>query len=303
MMNDVPARLTEPGSAATMPPDTLPFPAALSAAAQAGVPLRAVGAASALPARVAADSGFDALWVSGLEVSAALGLPDENVLTSQDLADVIQSLRRVTGLPVIVDMDNAGGSVPTARRFGGDLARAGASALCLEDSAYPKVNSFAVHRDQHLADPGLMAGQLAALRDVCGPGMVLVARTETLITGGTVGEALRRGSAYAAAGADLVLVHSRDTSGSQALEVAGSWPGPALLATIPTAFPHIPLEKLGEAGFALAIYANQLSRAALAAMRATAGAIAATGGVPADLDLAAVQDLLQIAQPAARACL
>src|SRR5262249_4209680 len=138
-------------------------PALLQAAA-AGIPLRAVGAVNALAARVAAEAGFDALWVSGLEVSASLGLPDENVLGSRDLADVVLALGRAAGLPVIVDIDNAGGSAATARRFGDDLARAGAAALCVEDSAYPKVNSFAVHRRQQLAGPALMGDQLAAMR-------------------------------------------------------------------------------------------------------------------------------------------
>jgi phosphoenolpyruvate phosphomutase len=160
-------------------------PALLQAAA-AGIPLRAVGAVNALAACVAAEAGFDALWVSGLEVSASLGLPDENVLGSRDLVDVVLALGRAAGLPVIVDIDNAGGSAATAGRFGGDLARAGAAALCVEDSAYPKVNSFAVHRRQQLAGPALMGDQLAAMREAAGQHVVLIARTETLICGGTI---------------------------------------------------------------------------------------------------------------------
>jgi phosphoenolpyruvate phosphomutase len=282
-----------------------PLGRALMLAAAAHTPLRAVGAANALAAWVAVEAGFDALWVSGLEVSASLGLPDENVLGSRDLADVVHAVGRAADLPVIVDIDNAGGSAATARRVGGDLARAGAAALCVEDSAYPKVNSFAVHRHQQLAGPALMGDQLAAIREAAGPHVLLIARTETLICGGTVPDALRRARAYVDAGADAVLVHSKDRSGTQALDTAAGWTSPAPLVTVPTAFPHLNVEELGRAGFALAIYANQLSRAAVAAMQAAAAAFTVTGSftVPGGPPLVDVQTLLRVGNRSARACL
>jgi phosphoenolpyruvate phosphomutase len=250
------------------------------------------------------DAGFDALWVSGLEVSTALGLPDENVLGSRDLADVVLTLGRVAQLPIIVDVDNGGGSVSTAERFAGDLARAGASALCLEDSSYPKCNSFSAHRSQYLAPAGLMVDQLAAMRAKAGSQTALIARTETLICGGHLEEALNRAVAYGEAGADAVLIHSKDSSGAQALAVAVQWAGQIPLVIVPTAFAQISCQQLGDAGFALVIYANQLSRAALAAMRACARAFTTTGSFTGNgVYLADVQDLLQIADPTARAAL
>ncbi|MFF4531636.1 isocitrate lyase/phosphoenolpyruvate mutase family protein [Streptomyces sp. NPDC001407] len=281
---------------------TSPLGKLLAHAASARSLVRAVGAAHAPAARIAAEAGFDALWVSGLEVSCALGLPDENVLTSRDLADVVLALGRTTPLPVIVDIDNAGGSAATARRFGQDLARTGAAALCLEDSAYPKCNSFAVHRRQQLADPHLMLDQLAALRDAAGEGTLLIARTEALICDQPLSAALDRARTYAQAGADAVLVHSKDTTGTQALRSAAAWTLPVPLVTVPTAFPQLGPDRLAEAGFALAIYANQLSRAALAAMRTAAQTFRATGTFDG-VELAAVGELLQVADPAARSCL
>ncbi|WP_309226929.1 isocitrate lyase/phosphoenolpyruvate mutase family protein [Streptomyces lunaelactis] len=284
--------------------DIAPLVGRLAQANRAHRPLRAVGAASAVAARVAAESGFDALWVSGLEVSTALGLPDENVLGPRDLADVVLALTRTAPLPVIVDVDNAGGSVATARRFADDLTRAGAAALCVEDSAYPKVNSFALHRTQQLAHQHLMGEQLAAMRSTAGADVLLIARTEALICGSTLTEALERAEVYAAAGADAVLIHSKDPTGHQALATAAAWTGPVPLVTVPTAFSHLGPHQLGEAGFALAIYANQLSRAALAAMRAAAAAFASTGSFTSGgTTLTDVGDLLKVADPAARACL
>ncbi|MFD7537493.1 isocitrate lyase/phosphoenolpyruvate mutase family protein [Streptomyces sp. NPDC059819] len=152
------------------------LPAQLTAAQAARRPLRAIGAASAVAARIAVESGFDALWVSGLEISTVLGLPDENVLRPRGFADTVCALTRTAALPVIVDGDNAGGTAATARRFAGDLVRTGAAALCLEDSAYPKVNSCVLHRSQVLAPTRTVTDQLKAMRDAAGADGVAVRR-------------------------------------------------------------------------------------------------------------------------------
>ncbi|MFF5085475.1 isocitrate lyase/phosphoenolpyruvate mutase family protein [Actinoplanes sp. NPDC000266] len=267
-------------------------------------PLRALGAANAIAASVAAEAGFDALWISGLEVSTSMGLPDENVLTAQDLAGVVLAVGRVTDLPAIVDVDNGGGSPASARRTATDLAKSGAAGLCVEDSLFPKINSFATHRDQHLASIDSMCGLLTAMRAAAGDSMTLIARTETLICGGSVGDALQRASLYVGAGADAVLIHSKDRAGKQARDVAGAWSdGRTPLVSIPTAFPQLGVQELGAAGYSLVIYANQLTRAAYAAMRAAADAFTATGTFTAQdgSALPSVQELLQISDRSANA--
>jgi phosphoenolpyruvate phosphomutase len=272
------------------------FISGLGRAARARRALAAVGAPNALAARVADAAGFDALWVSGLEVSAAAGLPDENVLGSRDLAEVAGVLRRVSDLPVVVDIDNAGGSVAAAARLGGDLASAGVAAVCLEDSAYPKTNSFSTHRAQQLAAAGTVREQI---KELTAYPVAVIARTETLICDGGLPEALERAEDYVRAGAHAVLVHSKDRTGEQALAVAGQWDGRAPLVSVPTAFEHLDRAALGAAGYALAIYANQLSRAAFTAMRQAAAGFQATGAFDTAA-LAGVQDLLQVADPGAR---
>lgn len=268
-------------------------------------PLLALGAVNAMAARVAAEGGFDALWISGLEVSAACGLPDANVLGPRDLSDVITSVTRVTELPAIVDLDNAGGAVDTAHRFASDLLRSGAAAVCIEDSGYPKCNSFASHTSQSLAAPSLLCKQLESIRKSVGDDLVIIARTEALIAGAGLETAQDRARSYVEAGADAVLIHSKDPTGRQALDIAASWEAGAPLVTVPTAFPQLTAETLGEAGYRLCIYANQLSRAALAAMRgavhhfATAGTFTSSPGAP----LAGVGDLLRIGEPGAASCL
>jgi phosphoenolpyruvate phosphomutase len=266
------------------------------AATGQGPTVTAIGAVNAIAARVAVDAGFDALWLSSLEASAALGLPDENLLSTQDLLCVVHALRRSADLPIIVDIDNAGGTIAFSRRIALELGSSGAAGFCLEDSAYPRVNSFATYRTQSLADAKLTGAQLQVIRETAGPELVLIARTETLVCGGASAEALERAESYAAAGADAVLVHSKEPGGRQSLEVAAQWSGTVPLVVVTTAFPHLSLEELNVAGFALAIYANQLSRAALAAMRDVARTFAGTGRF-LDPGLASVEDLIELARP------
>ncbi|WP_031010944.1 isocitrate lyase/phosphoenolpyruvate mutase family protein [Streptomyces sp. NRRL F-5727] len=268
-------------------------------------PLLAIGAVNALAAHVAAESGFDALWVSGLEVSAASGLPDANVLGPRDLSDVVASLGRVTELPVIVDIDNAGGSGRTAERFAYDLMRAGAAAVCVEDSAYPKCNSFAAHRAQNLADQDLLCEQVGRIRKVAGDGLMVVARTEALIVGEDIATAIARAEAYAEAGADAILIHSKDATGEQARAIGRAWRHGVPLVSVPTAFPDLSAAELGEAGFSLCIYANQLSRAALAGMRAAARQFRRGGSFRSTVagSLAEVGDLMRVGEPEALSCL
>ena len=70
----------------------------------------AIGAYDALTARLVAAAGFDAVWLSGFCVSCSMGLPDNSVLTSDELVSRAQSIRATTDLPLIVDCDEGYGS-------------------------------------------------------------------------------------------------------------------------------------------------------------------------------------------------
>jgi len=175
-------------------------------------PLLVFGAMNAIAASVADSFGADGLWVSGLEVSAAMGLPDENVLGPRDLTDVMTWLRRVSNLPVIVDVDNAGNCTPTIARLARDLWTVGATAICLEDSAGPKRNSFRTDVDQRLTDVHVMLRQIETVRRLC-PELVVIARTEALIAGCDLRIAIDRAGKYAESGADAVVVHSSGHAG------------------------------------------------------------------------------------------
>ncbi len=266
-------------------------------------PLKIIGAVNAMAAHIAEQAGFDGLWLSGLELSSALGLPDTNVLTVRDFSDAVLALRRTTSIPIIVDIDNAGGSVENAARYAQDLLAAGASAVCLEDSSYPKCNSFSLHRSQQIATLGLLTEQIWQIKKTA-PELQVIGRTESLIAGHDIPYAVARGREFKSAGADAVLIHSKDSSGSQAAQVAAAWEKHSPLVTVPTAFPQLTAAELGSLGFNICIYANQLTRASFAAMKRLTeefqkdDTFNSSGVVP----LAQVSELLAIGDPGARAC-
>ncbi|MFI6743433.1 isocitrate lyase/phosphoenolpyruvate mutase family protein [Nonomuraea sp. NPDC050451] len=260
-------------------------------------PLRAIGAPNAIAARAAADAGCDALWVSGLEVSTAAGLPDANLVSVRDLTGVVAALDAVSDRPIIVDVDNAAGSFDGARRYARELWRSGAAALCIEDSAYPKCNSFSSGRRQGLADLTLICDQIREIRQTVGDDLVLIGRTEGLICDAGFPETLKRAECMVDAGADAVLVHSKDTTGTEALRVAAEWALDTPLVTVPTAFLHLGWAGLGAAGFRLCIYANHLTRSAAWAMRRTAIDLMSNGQISRPEELLSVNDLLRMTDP------
>jgi phosphoenolpyruvate phosphomutase len=259
-------------------------------------PLLAIGACNAVTASIAARAGFDALWISGLEVSAACGLPDSNALTVTELSAAVLAVSRVASLPIIVDIDNAGGTTVGATRCSSDLGRLGVAAVCLEDSKYPKANSFRTDASHELAEAQLVLDQISAIREACAD-LFIIARTQALVGGGSPEAAVNRATRYAAAGADAILIHSRDATGSEALSVAAKWPLDTPLVTVPTAFEHLSWEVLGAAGFRLCIYANQLTRSAMQGMQLALSEFSQQKAFNDNGNIATIEALLGIADP------
>src|SRR6185295_14392610 len=106
-------------------------------------------------------------------------------------------------------------------------------------------------------------------------GFVVIARTEALIAGLGMDEALKRARAYAAAGADAVLIHSKSKDFDELAAFARAWDGGVPLVAVPTTYPTVGAEELRAAGFRMAIFANQALRAAIVAMRDVLGEIRA----------------------------
>jgi len=233
-----------------------------------------------LSARIADSAGFPAIWASGLSISTALGVRDSDEASWSQILGVVGRIIEASDVPVMVDGDTGYGNFNSARRFVRQAELVGASAVCLEDKVFPKMNSF-VGEDHHLAPVGEFCGKLRACQDIrADPNFRLVARTETLIAGGSVQEALDRAAAYADAGADAIFIHSRRKTAAQIEEFAAQWGDKLPLIIAPTTYaPTTPTESFRAMGLRGVIWANQNMRAAFAAMSDVCRTILSTGGV------------------------
>lgn len=256
---------------------SLPHPAPLSRAAKLRALLNSpqleflIEAHNGISAKIAEEAGFSAIWASGLSMSASLGLPDNNEVSSSEMLQLVEYMTDAASVPILVDGDTGYGDYNNVRRLVRKLEQRGAAGLCIEDKEFPKRNSFINGRTQVLASIDEFCGKIRAAKDAQrDDAFVLVARIEALIVGRCLEEALHRAHAYTAAGADAILIHSAQRNADEVIKFKAAWDGAAPVVIIPTMYYVTPTEVLAEAGFAMCIWANHLLRASIAAMQKVA---------------------------------
>jgi phosphoenolpyruvate phosphomutase len=228
----------------------------------------AAGAHDALSAKLAQEAGFDAVWASGFGISAVQAVPDANILTLTETLDAVRRMADAVDVPVIADCDNGYGNAINVMRTVAEFERAGAAGICIEDNEFPKRCSFYAGVRRDLVPTEEHARKIeAAVSARRERGFAVIARTEALICGLGLDEALARAAAYAAAGADAVLVHSKQKDFDELSRFAARWSGRAPLVAVPTTYPDVSPSELLAAGFRMAIFANQALRGAIVAMR------------------------------------
>jgi phosphoenolpyruvate phosphomutase len=228
-----------------------------------------------LSARVAEEAGFRGLWASGLCLAAQFGVRDNNEASWTQILEMLEFMADATTVPILVDGDTGYGNFNNVRRLVRKLEQRGLAALCIEDKLFPKANSFLEGEVQPLAGIHEFAGKIKAGKDAArDEDFALVARTEALIAGWGLAEALRRAEAYVEAGADAILIHSAQPTADEVLAFRSEWGDRAPVIIVPTKYWRTPTRVFREAGFAMAIWANQSLRASLAAMQRTARALA-----------------------------
>jgi len=231
-------------------------------------PALVLGAHDALSAKLAEEIGFDAIWASGFGISAVHAMPDANILTMSETLDAVRRMSDAVQIPVIADCDNGFGNAINVIRTVSEYERAGVAGLCIEDNIFPKRCSFYAGVKRELVPTDEHARKIqaakAAQRD---PDFVVIARTEAFIAGWGTQEALDRARAYADAGADAVLVHSKLSTFDELRDFTTAWDGRCPLVAVPTTYAGVTAYDLAAAGFKLVIFANQALRAAVKAMR------------------------------------
>ena len=231
--------------------------------------IKAVGAHDALSAKLIERAGFDAIWASGFAISASLKcIPDASFITSSEQLEVERNIAEAVSIPIIADCDTGYGNALNVMRTVNDRERAGVAAICIEDNVYPKRCSFYAGVRRELIPLEEHCGKIQAAKAAQTiPDFVVIARTEALIAGWGQEEALTRAKAYADAGADAVLIHSKSSTFDELRAVAKAWSGRVPLVVVPTIFDQVTAAELEEAGFKIVIYANQMVRAGIRAMR------------------------------------
>jgi phosphoenolpyruvate phosphomutase len=243
--------------------------------------VQAMAAHSPLSAMLAAEAGFDAIWASGFELSALYGLPDVSLVSMTQHLDMTRAMVDRGGLPVVADIDTGFGNALNVLYAIEQYERAGVGAVVIEDKSFPKVTSLIADGRQDLVRVEEFQGKIEAARSARrDPDFLIVARTEALIAGLGQDEALRRARAYEAAGADLILVHSKKKTPDEIEAFTRAWDGKVPLAIVPTAYPQMTVARVSELGkIGLLIWGNHAIRATVGAMRTTFAQIRRDGGI------------------------
>lgn len=214
---------------------------------------------------------FDAMWVSSLCDSTDKGKPDIELVDMTSRFRTINDIMEVTTKPIIFDGDTGGLTehfVYTVR----SLERMGVSAVVIEDKTGLKKNSLfgtSVKQTQESVEgfcEKIRAGKQAQLSD----DFMIIARIESLILERGMEDALLRACAFRDAGADGILIHSRKKDPAEIIEFCDRFreeDKKTPIAVVPTAFPSVTEKELAAHGVNIVIYANQLMRAAVPAMK------------------------------------
>jgi phosphoenolpyruvate phosphomutase len=137
-----------------------------------------------LSAKVAEEAGFDGIWGSGLSISAALGVRDNNEASWTQVLEVLEFMCDATTVPILLDGDTGYGNFNSMRRLVKKLEQRGVAGVCIEDKIFPKTNSFIRGTAQPLADVDEFAGKIKAAKDAQGDAdFQVVARVEAFIAG------------------------------------------------------------------------------------------------------------------------
>jgi phosphoenolpyruvate phosphomutase len=220
---------------------------------------------------------FDGIWSSSLTDSTSKGKPD---IEAVDLTTRLQDLTNIlecTTKPIIFDGDTGGKSehfVFTVRT----LERNGVSAVIIEDKVGLKKNSlFGTEVTQELSPiPDFCEKISAGKRAQVTKDFMIIARLESLIAGFPVEDALERARAYLEAGADGIMIHSKESSGTDIKTFCAAFHAEYAhvpIVLVPTTYKQFTEKELASWGASIVIYANHLLRASYPAMMNVAKSI------------------------------
>jgi phosphoenolpyruvate phosphomutase / 2-hydroxyethylphosphonate cytidylyltransferase len=213
---------------------------------------------------------FDAIWLSSLTDSTAKGKPDIEAVDVTSRLHVVNDILEVTTKPIIYDGDTGG--IPEHFVFTvKTLERLGVSAIIIEDKTGLKKNSlFGTEVPQTQASIEDFSHKISQGKKAqVTKSFMIIARIESLILKQGIDDALTRAKAYIDAGADGIMIHSKEKDGQEILEFCKrykSFDKKVPVVAVPSSYNHLYETQLIEAGVNVVIYANHLLRSAYPAM-------------------------------------
>jgi len=213
---------------------------------------------------------FDGIWESSLTDSTAKGKPDTELVDFSSRFSTIEEILEVTTKPIIVDGDT-GGRIDHFKFRVKTLERLGVSAIIIEDKVGDKRNSLfgtTVPQQQdsieHFSQKIHEGKQSQVTTD-----FMIIARIESLILKKGMADALKRAEAYISAGADGIMIHSKEKDGKEIIEFCEKFRNfetKVPLIVVPSTYSHMTESDLQELGISVIIYANHLLRSAYPSM-------------------------------------
>ena len=214
---------------------------------------------------------FDGMWSSSLTDSATKGLPDNSSLSFSARISSLNDIMDVTTKPLVFDADN-GGQIEHLPFLVRSLERSGASAILMEDKVGLKKNSLFQNQKGTKQDKSELFAK--KIMKICqsrkSEDFMVIARIESFIVGKGLNDALKRAEIYSKAGADAILIHSKEKTPTEIFSFAKEFRKSKNfipLVSVPSTYSKVYEKDLIKNGFKLVIYANQLLRAAYPAMQ------------------------------------
>ncbi len=220
------------------------------------------------------EDQFDGMWSSSLTDSATKGKPDNQSLDYSSRILNLNEMLDVTTKPIVFDADN-GGRIEHIPFLVRSLERSGVSAMIIEDKIGLKKNSL--FKNQKGAKQDSIKNFSNKIKKITNKRLskdfLVIARIESFILEKGLTDALRRAKAYSQAGADLILIHSKEKSPKEIFKFSKIFRKSKYfkpLVSVPSTYSKTYEQDLIKNGFKMVIYANQLLRAAYPAMVNTA---------------------------------
>ena len=214
---------------------------------------------------------FDGMWSSSLTDSATKGKPDNSSVDFSTRLSSLNDIMEVTTKLLVFDADN-GGQLEHLPFLVRSLERSGASAIIMEDKVGIKKNSL--FKDQTGTKQDKPEFFARKIKQICksrkNHDFMIIARIESFIVGKGLNDALRRAEIYSKAGADAILIHSKEKTPVEIFSFAREFKKSKNfipLVSVPSTYSKVYEKDLIKNGFKLVIYANQLLRAAYPAMQ------------------------------------